>query len=514
MTRQVISIVTLAVSATAFASVADTTGIASLEINSRIAAHSGMMWRMASQSFANPAIRQWMLPESYSSLAASYCFRRESEIVDIQRGNGSGFWGVEADSYIKYKTSTLWGTAAYRNGRQRGLNWNESSDADLVYPYFIADSIGGDMHAEIYSFSGGYAGHTDRWAWGAMLAYNAGLHYRNIDPRPRNTTGRLDISVGGAVRVAASDYRAGVSVSYRKYKQSCDIEFVNEMSDNRVWHLTGLGTHYERFAGNGYTHYYNGNRWGISLDLFPQTCRGAVVSLEYASFSFDHILTSLNRLPLQSVADRQMVAMAGWLAPGDVHDWAVIISLRHGKRTGMENIFGDPASGIYPQIGSLDMYTHTLDDVAVNLLYQWRMPGGTLLSAAPSAAYSRSREVYADPRRHLQLGSVTSSVSLQATHGFSRLWRGRLSACYAYSATLGCSSDLPFDCHNPVGMQAVDIRRYEVLSKNHSLLEINADVSRAVSSKYALMLSASYSRGSYSCGINADMADVAISFIF
>lgn len=514
MTRQVISIVTILVSAMGFASVADTTGFAYPEINGRIAARSGLMWRMTPQSFANPAIRQWMLPESYSSLAAGYCIRRESEAVDIQRGSGSDSFGVEADSYIKYRTSTLWGTAAYRNGCQRGLNWNESSDAGLVYPYFIADSIGGDMHAEIYSFSGGYADHTDLWAWGATLAYNAGLYYRNIDPRPRNTTGCLDISVGGAVRVAASDYRAGVSVSYRKYKQSCDIEFVNEMSDSRVWHLTGLGTHYERFAGNGYTHYYNGNRWSAGLDLFPQTRKGAVVSLEYASFGFDHILTSLNRLPLQSAVDRRLTAMVGWLAPGVARDWALTFSLRHGKRTGTENIFGDPASGIYPQIGSLDMYTHMLTDAAVNLLYQWCVPGGTLLSVAPSVAYYRSREVYADPHRHLQLGSVTPSVRLQATHGFGRLWRGRLSARYAYSATAGCSSDLPFDSHNPIGMQAADIRRYEILSKNHSHLDINADVSRAVSSKYALMLSASYSRGCYSGGINANVADVAISFVF
>lgn len=514
MTRQFVTIVTLAVSAAAFASVADTSGVASPDINGRIAARADLMWRMAPQPVANPALRQWMLPDSYSSLAAGYSLKHESEAIDIQRGYGSCFWGVEADSYIKHRTSTLWGAAAYRNGRQRGLNWNETSDVDLVYPYFIADSIGGDMHAEIYSFSGGYADHTDRWAWGVTLGYNAGLYYRNIDPRPRNTTGRLDISIGGAVRIAASPYRAGVSLSYRKYKQSCDIEFVNEMSDSRVWHLTGLGTHYERFAGNGYTHYYNGNRWGVSLDLFPQTRKGAVASLGYDAFSFDHILTSLNKLPLQSAADRRLMVMAGWLAPAEVCDWAVTASLRMGKRIGTENIFGDPASGIYPQIGSLDLYTHSLTDAAINLLYQWHMPEGTLLSAAPSVVWSRSRETYADPHRHLQLGAVTPSVRLQAAHGFGRLWRGRLSARYAYSVAAGCSSALPFDSRNPAGMQAIDRRRYEILSKNHSLLEINADASRAVGSGYALMLSASYSRGCYAGGISADMADVSISFIF
>ena len=238
---------------------------------------------------------------------------------------------------------------------------------------------------------------------------NADLSYLDskTDPRPRNTTGRLDNAVGGAVRLGSSDYHAGVSGSFRKYKQSCDIEFVNELSDNSIWHLTGLGTHYERFAGNGYSHYYNGNRYGVSANLFPSSRRGAVASVEFTSFSFDHILTGLNKLPLQSATDNRLALEAGWLAPGRSHDLAGFISLGLGRRNGNENLFGDPTSGICPQIGSLRLYTHSLTSAGVSLLWQWHHPSGMLLAVNPRIDWNRSKESYADPRRELLLSLLT-----------------------------------------------------------------------------------------------------------
>ncbi|MCM1292265.1 MAG: hypothetical protein NC111_02480 [Bacteroides sp.] len=515
MTKTIsLTLTLLAVSAVALGQPADTVGVILPDINERIAIHSQLMWQMAPQPYGNPALNQWRLPISYSSIGPRYHHDSQNRAIDVQNGDGLDYWTIEADSYIKYKTSTLSGHAAYSNGHQRGVNWNESSDADMVYPYFLADSIGGDIQMETYSFAGGYADHTDRWAWGATLSYNAGLYYRNVDPRPRNTTGRLDIAVGGAVRLGASPYRAGVSVSYRKYKQSCDLEFVNEMADTRVWHTTGLGTHYERFAGNGYNHYYNGNRWALSADVIPTDGRGIIASFGWSSFKFDHILTSLNKLPLQSATDNQIHATAGWLAPGSVHSWAATGEITHSRRTGTENIFGDPAANVYPQIGSMKMYVHTLTSGHVNALYQWNASPSTTLSAMPSVGFSRSNETYADPRRSLRLGSVDPSLLVKLSQGFGRWWRGSMSVSYTQSIATDCNIDLPFDPSIPEGLQLTDIHRYQILSKNHSLIEIKADASRAISQRYALMLSASYSHGGYTAGVRTDAFDIAVSFIF
>ncbi|MDE6050125.1 MAG: hypothetical protein K2G08_00410, partial [Paramuribaculum sp.] len=163
----------------------------------RLNCAQSQMWQMTPQAFVNPAMKQWMLPVSVSAIEASYDRSRLNQSVYIQQGEGSDAWKAGAESYMKYRTSTLWGAASYSGGHEFNPVWNESSDLGLIYPYVVADSIGGNIKSETYSLGGGYADHTDRWAWGATISYVAGLHYRNVDPRPRNVTGRLDISAGG-----------------------------------------------------------------------------------------------------------------------------------------------------------------------------------------------------------------------------------------------------------------------------------------------------------------------------
>ncbi|MDE6316969.1 MAG: hypothetical protein K2L73_01050 [Muribaculaceae bacterium] len=490
------------------------TAAAALPVIRRVAIHGDMMRTMPSISFDNPALKQWEQSYSYTTITIEGLSDRANRAVDVQRGKGNTSWSAGADSYMKYKSSTLWGEASYRNGRQHDIVWNESSDTDIIYPYFTADSIGGDMKMEIYGFSGGYADHTERWSWGGAIGYNAGLYYRNVDPRPRNTTSRLDIAAGGSMRIASSDYEAGVSVNYRKYKQSCDIEFVNELSDNRIWHLTGLGTHYERFAGNGYSHYYDGQRFGGSVNLFPRSRVGAIASVEFSSFSFDHILSGLNRLPLQSATDTRLTALAGWLAPGQVHDLAATVTISCGKRKGAENIFDNPAGNVYPQIGSSELYTRSDLSASVNALWQWRPTVPAQLSVNPHVSWERTDESYLDPHRRVLLISLTPAVTVRGSIMFGSCWNASATLDFACAIPVDNVCDLPRQSGIPDGMQAVDRNRYDILSKSHSFAGVSADLTRAISDNYALGLTLSYARKSYTAGVHSDCARIAVSLIF
>ena len=97
-------------------------------------------------------------------------------------------------------------------------------------------------------------------AWGVSLSYDAGLYYRNIDPRPRNTTGTLTsmqawLCAHGPTTISACREHI------EKYRQTCDLMFMRAKREKpRVYHLTGLGNHYARFAGTGYSNYYDGER--------------------------------------------------------------------------------------------------------------------------------------------------------------------------------------------------------------------------------------------------------------
>ena len=106
----------------------------------------------------NPAINQYRRSFSMSEVGLSFTSRHESTALHPQQGDGEHIAAFDATTYIKHKSQTLWGRAYYNNGRIDGIEWNETSDIDIVYPYLLADSAGGKkMNVERYSFGGGYA---------------------------------------------------------------------------------------------------------------------------------------------------------------------------------------------------------------------------------------------------------------------------------------------------------------------------------------------------------------------
>lgn len=483
-------------------------------VNRRIAARESLMWQMPSMAYSNPATRQWMLSVSYSDITAAVRHDDADCAVNPQKGKGSGIFSIGASTFMKYRSSTLWGSAGYTNGILRSVNWNESADLETVGPYVIADSVGGDMRAESYCFAGGYADHNERWAWGAALGYKAGLYYRNVDPRPRNTTNRLDISAGISLRLGSSAYSAGLSLNYQKYKQTGNLMFVNEMSNNRFWHLTGLGTHYERFESLGNAHYYNGNRIGIAADLFPRTRRGLSVAAGWQRMQTDHILTGLNKLPLQTLTDNDLSAQGAWLAPGSVHDWSVSATLRYGRRTGAENIFGNPSSGVYPQIGSMDMYWRTRIYVTGRCLWQWHPSQGAFLAVEPAVAFMSDRQRYAEQQRHIDIDRLIPSLRILASRGFGRRWRVSAEMTAVVSLPLSSSVLLPWDPSVPAGLQTMERDRADILTKSLTTCGLRLTGSRAIAKRYALQLAIGGSYSTFTQSVSAKAVSASLSFIF
>jgi hypothetical protein len=437
------------------------------------------------QSYDNPAVRGWMLPVSYSTLQLSYTHDRQSQAVKPELGDGNSVAAFDADAYIKHGTSTLWGKAYYNNGKQYNIEGNETSDADIIYPYFTYDEIGGDMNLERYYFGGGFADTRGRWLWGGELSYLAGLYYRNVDPRPRNVTGALDASLGAAYRVWR-DYSVGLSVNARKYKQSNDIEFVSEMGSSPIYHATGLGTNYVRFAGTGEAAYYNGYRYGATANIYPASGNGLIASVGVSRFTFKKILTDLNRLPLCSAWHNAIDLQVGYSHTSGSHTAAVAFNYDFYRRHGRENIFGDAATSIYPQIGYLEMYADNYYNLAVSGLYEYRARH-VQLSVVPQAGYSHDRQVYADPRIDLLVNAVNVACAVKADCPVSNDWM--------VSARAKCGNQFATDN---------DILR----------VDVGASATHAISKKYALQLGVDYTRAQYTDNVHQNTINTSIKFIF
>jgi hypothetical protein len=469
--------------------------------------------QLFNESYDNPAIKQWMMDVSHSTLSVAYEYDKQSDAINPQLGDGFGVGSFNADSYIKNGTSTLWGKAFYRNGKQWNVECNETSDAELIYPYFSTDNVGGDLNMEQYYFAGGFADTRGRWAWGGTLSYLAGLYYRNVDPRPRNVTGKLDVAVGAAYHIT-KDYYGGLSVNFRKYKQSSDIEFVSEMGSSIIYHATGLGTHYNRFAGTGDASYYNGYRYGATFNLYPSSGNGVIASVGASRFTFDKVLTDLNKLPLCSVWHNELQAQVGYARRTHGQDWAVAVNYDVYRRHGRENIFGDASTSIYPQIGYLEMYADNYYSAEVRGLYEVHSQQ-RMLSIMPAVGYNHRRQVYIDPRRDMLLNNRYASLQLSGAIIPHQKWLIAVKCGLDYVAPLKSSN---LQLTSPVESEAMllDVlqRHYDYLSNNQMKLNVGVSASRCVNQNYALQLAVDYIRTDYTHSVYDNLITSAIKFIF
>lgn len=483
-------------------------------ISARIWDHESMLPSIVNESFLNPAQKQWQWNTSLSRVEGGYERQRSSRPMDVQTGLSQDYWKFHAESYMKHRTSTLWGESAYCNGKVRGKQWCEALDTELIYPYFPADERGGDVKMEQYAFSGGYADHTSRWGWGAQLGYTAGLYYRQIDPRPRTVTGRLELNAGASYR-AWNNYRLGLGVVFMKYKQSVDIEFVSEMGEDKIFHTTGMGTHYVRFAGNGSHTCYNGVSYGVTLGILPSTLRGFTATATLRRFTFDVILFDLNKLPMSGAWHNSLSAQAGYLSRGNSTSWGVTALFNIYKRHGHENIFGDATGSVYPQIGSLDTYADNCYRTGITGVWEHALSNTCTLHTNAEVTYTHRCEAYFSPARQ----SITNRTTAGATAALSLRLPKAWTAMTLLSADYGVPMNNSLILRDPQTDEAAGLVDLEHIRYHYNTLRthgygIELQLSHAITRRYALMISAKHQRKNFCKESHITNSSVTLSFIF
>ena len=379
--------------------------------------------RIGELSWNNPALMTYRYRESECSATLGYNSEKSDRPIVSAEGNGRQAMSIGADAYIHSGNSTVWGAASYDNGKILSPLWNESGTVSPISPYLLADSIGGNLSRESYSFSGGYAHSSDKLLWGVEGGYKAELSYRKIDPRPRNITGDLNIKGGLGWRLSP-DYIGGLSLRYNHYRLSTDVSFVNETGETKLFHLTGLGSHYVRFDGAGRSVYNDYNAGELSLNLLPVADRGGFLNISGSLMKMRHVIEDLNRLPLADMDTKSFQIQAGYKgsANRDVHSsdlngfrYAIWGEWYADKRLGTENIFGDATSGSYPLIGSLTLYRDNLFGGSISGFTGWTR-GNFSVYVIPTLGWRHQRIVHLTDNRewldeHLNL-KVNSRFSI------------------------------------------------------------------------------------------------------
>ncbi len=503
MKRISTAIAMTALVATALA--ATKTETASDSILSRVARNDGSTLRLVDLAWHNPAMRPLERDFGISSVSGSFRRSADSESVNPQVGDKSTRWAFDAESYIKYKNSTLWGSARYNNGKDRNVQWNETSEIWNVYPYVMADSTGGDIKTETYSFAGGYAATSGRLTWGCSMGYTAGLYYRAVDPRPRNVTGNLEFAAGVTWSFTPGTF-AGLMLGYTKYKQTNEITFYSELGDKRILHLTGLVNDYGRFAGDATSAYYNGNTWRAGINL--GVAGSLKASVEAVHYKVTNILTSLNKLPMAFATHNAVDAEVAWTASR----WGVSARMSASRRVGTENVFGDAASSTYPKIAEHNQYFENRAEASAQGMYRI-VTRRVEVRLFPSLGYSHRNEIYRDPQCRELINTVWGGLRAEAG-----LKAGKalvtVSAIGTYYGNTSGQLMLSGTKDEMLSLQQLMQRRHTLMASNYwtAGAEMRADV--ALWTKYALLLKARWERTAYTQSVGNQHMELTAGVVF
>lgn len=447
------------------------------QVDIAILEHSSPLPSLTEKGWENPALISEKFINPLTSISGSF-FNSSSE----------RYGEFRASTYLKLKDITIQGHAQYDNGARHNVRFCENVDISKVYPYVTYDAVGGNLNLERYAFGGAVDVKVGKdWNAGGRLSYNAGLYYRNVDPRPRDVSGVLDIAAGGAYTLPIN-YKLALCARYQKYKQSCDITFMNELGETKIYHLTGLGSHYSRFAGLGHNTYYSGHSIGGSVTLLPLSS-GAYVNIGGDLEKMSQILSDLNKLPLTRLDSRYADIELGWKE----NTWGITAFGSIYRRHGYENIFGDAATGQYPQIASLGMHIINHHEIGIRTAAEMNF-GKVSLSLMPEIKYSHYAESHREPDRSVSIDNFYGGTDAQFDWIISPRLIFRSQIGYrAIPCLKGSISGLTTD--NPDLLPFVDIFNNgfneAASTRSHAQVEIGGDYIFG-NKKYALSLDISY----------------------
>lgn len=289
------------------------------------------------------------------------------------------------------------GSAAYSNTIVDHLSGCETLEAPILYPYLTTDTVGGSLNAEAYRFAGSYSCSHGNLSVGIGAQYRAALEYRQIDPRPRNITGDLNVTLG-SLHAVSSTLGCGLEFRLGRYRHSSQITFVNPLGGAVIHHKTGPDSHYARFAGNGLSTYYTGQNYGIALSMLPlkdDIGWTAGISADYGTLTKQ--LVDLNRLPLTRKIVELYTATLSWTARRGGWKLMPYAQWKHNRIHGHENIFGDATAGVYPMISSLEMYGFTNSSFISGVAALWASKHDHSIMFDLGVGQYYSQETYRQP---------------------------------------------------------------------------------------------------------------------
>lgn len=341
----------------------------------------------------------------HSSTISSFSLGANSESKNIyllQQGKGFDGFSVNASSWMSLNDKNkIWGDVSYRKGKRKDVSWSETSDSHLLYPYLMADSVGGDLSGQRYTFNGGYAGKINNLILGAELGYRAEIESRNVDPRPRNIISDLMAKVGLSYNI--NRYQAGATLSFSSYNQKNDVDFYSQLGDAYMHTMTGLGNTYARFDGSRTSAEYTGNNYVAAFQIRPINNYGLWGNIAYEIDNKSRNLTSENNIPITEMKVSKYKASLAYQHKIDGRSEAGIsVEADITERNGKENLFNSGNGVSMEIIGSREPYKENIRNISMHLFYKNMINKMYSITLKPYSAIIDSETKHDDNGRYMK----------------------------------------------------------------------------------------------------------------
>ncbi|WP_160138368.1 DUF6850 family outer membrane beta-barrel protein [Chryseobacterium sp. c4a] len=335
-----------------------------------------------------------------------------------QKGKGKDLWGAETRTHqILDPKTVVWGNASYSQGKHKQVVWNENADYDIIYPYVAADSVGGDMKFENYAFSGGYSKQLNTFTVGVTGSYKASLSYRDIDPRPKNTSAQFSLALG-ANKLMFNQFKIGAYLEAEKYTQKHYLSFVSNQGFPMIYNMNGLGNYNALLSGKLRQAYYEGWSYGGGLQIYEAENRSWYLTAGMKKFNLDKLLTEYADLTASKIEEQQFNFSLGKSFETGTISWGISAIGNHTNRKGTENLFLNDNSRNYIEIGSAERYSHRVTDIVFKgfLEVEHKSAKSSLI---PYFGLIQENEKYNNPLSFIHLSKLSYGADYQWLKTFS-----------------------------------------------------------------------------------------------
>ena len=294
---------------------------------------------LLTEAYSSPSLYPFSRKYNYSLLATNL----EDSKKDLylrQEGSGNRSLRINSESFLKNLNGiSLWGKAYYTNEKVKQVNFNESLDYQYVYPYVMADTVGGDLNAETYYFGGGLSKKIGGLRYGIQGSFKGIQSYRDRDPRPKNISSDIDFSISVAKELNKQK-ALSLDLKVRKYNQNNSLQFVNELGFPLVYHDAGLGVYNELLAGTRMQAYYKGLSLGAQLNFLPTDLKGLSVQIGFNRFNLDKELSSVST-NISEAKENNAYLLLAYHYQQQNHHFLVRLKGSYVKRDGLEATFAN-----------------------------------------------------------------------------------------------------------------------------------------------------------------------------